>query len=436
MQTGSVSRAQLTTGLVRDSPDTRYKSPLQNREFASVSPRSPADWTNSPNGKSGNIKERVRAATTLSFSPNGRYLAVGETGWKPRVLVFSLDDKAPHDVPMAVIMEHKFGVQAVAFSSDSKYLASMGTVNDGFLHIWSIDERSGATTLVASNRCTNALKQMAWIGQCLITVGLRFVKIWRPAEPSPGTPEQKLGRPLIPLAGRNALLGDLIEATFTCVVPTSEDMAIVCTDGGDICVLNDTERNQKLTRVANVHFGITSACLSQNTHLLVTGLDGSVISLLLSDLQDASTPISVPPSSHNPGKSSPTRTTHCIAIGAVAENVVTIDNHHGIQLRRLPRSLEDEDNIDETIHDVPAHSDAVLGVRVLPMPNDSGASFLTWSAGGTVIFWSSKCVMTATLQVPMSQSVDVYDIANELKTVTSSPSTSHTISGDRYGVLR
>ncbi|KAL1305160.1 hypothetical protein AAFC00_002084 [Neodothiora populina] len=431
----STSRTLLYTNSVgRDSPDARYKSPLQTRDYgASHSPRS--DWAESPSSKQGNVKERVKAATTLSFSFNGKYIAVGETGYKPRVLIFSLDERAPHDVPAATITEHTFGVQAVSFSPDSKYLASLGAVNDGFLYIWSIDERSGAASLVASNRCTNVIKQMAWIGSNLVTVGLRFVKVWRPQETSPGseaTPDQKFRGPK-PLVGRNAVLGDLQEATFTCVVPFAEDKAIVCSDGGDVCILDDSERSQRLTRVAIMGFSVTAACLDGPTRLLVTGSDGTMKALDMTGLQNAAVPAGTPSGSSTPTKSTSINSTHFVAIGAVADIAITVDNHHGVQLRRSP-GVNDEE-ISPAFYAVPAHADAVLGVRALPMPNKSDAAFLTWSAGGTVIYWTSDCEMAASLKIPMSQSVDVYNVTNELKSVTSA-SSSLTISGDRYGMLR
>lgn len=434
------TRSAFPNSIARDSP-SGIKGSLQSREARpSHSPRG-VEWSDSPTSQQGSAKERVKAATTLSFSQNGKYIAIGETGYKPRVLIFSLDDKAPQDVPVAVIPEHTFGVQAVAFSQDSKYLASFGATNDGFLYVWNIDERTGAASLLGSNKCTNVVRQMAWIGQNLITAGVRFVKVWRPNElPASlsGTSDQKFAftRGHRPLAGRNAVLGDLIEATFTCAVPFSEEKAIICTDGGDICLLDDSDKNQKLTRVANVNFSITAACLDSISRLLVTGSDGSIKAFDIGELENACLPASTPPGSFTPGKGTSTPTTHFVAIGAVAGLAVTVDNKHGIQLRHLPGLDDEEQTTKEAIRELPAHSDAVLGVRALPMPNHSNAAFLTWSAGGTVIFWSTSCRMKATIKVPMSQSVDMYNIANELKTVTACSSVPKTISGDRYGMLR
>jgi hypothetical protein len=84
----------------------------------------------SPGGKTWTARERIKAATCLSFSPDGKWLAVGETGYNPRVLIFSMSKDVPSDVPVAAMSEHTFGVRDVAFSPDSKYLASIGTANE------------------------------------------------------------------------------------------------------------------------------------------------------------------------------------------------------------------------------------------------------------------------------------------------------------------
>jgi hypothetical protein len=47
---------------------------------AGITPYSPggADWSDSPGGRTWSARERVKAATCVSFSPDGKYLAVGE----------------------------------------------------------------------------------------------------------------------------------------------------------------------------------------------------------------------------------------------------------------------------------------------------------------------------------------------------------------------
>ncbi|KAI4716587.1 WD40 repeat-like protein [Aureobasidium sp. EXF-10727] len=427
-----LQRPSLPQAIAASPADPRLRSPLP--------PTDRSEWNDSSAGnKSSAVRERVKAATAVSFSPNGRFLAVGETGYKPRVLVFSLADKSFADSPVSSICEHTFGVQSVSFGPDSRYLASLGTVNDGFLYIWSIDERGGTPTLVASNKCTTNVRHMAWMGCSLVTVGLRFIKVWRPNDlPASVNENSERGYGLYnrqhkPLAGRNTLLGDLLDATFTCVASFSDTKAIVCTDGGDVCILDDEDKAQRLIRVANVDFSITAACLGPNNKIIITGLDGSIEALDLDQLSRSFIPPNTPPGSKTSAKHS---NFGYVAVGSVGNAIVTVDNSHGIQLRQVSPKSRDDDPNHAVIQKLPAHSDAVLGVRAVTAPNEQDIAFITWSANGTVIFWSSECEAKSMICVSMDQYVDMYNVINELKTVVTFSDVSHAISGDKYGVLR
>jgi WD40 repeat protein len=164
-------------------PSTTPTTPIniandsRNRSIASLrqstigySPTTPtnsrSEWSDSPLSKTWTSRERIKAATCLSISSDGRFLAVGETGYTPRVLIFSLQESS--DVPLVILNEHTFGVTAVSFSPDQRYLATLGSPNDGFLYIWSISP-NGAARLHSSNKCTSFIKGMAWMGNSLIT---------------------------------------------------------------------------------------------------------------------------------------------------------------------------------------------------------------------------------------------------------------------------
>lgn len=237
----SVTRPSAANGPSTPSAVTqemRSRLGQRTREGSPFTGAAPTDSTESPGMSSGHAKDRVKAATAVALSSSGKWLAVGETGYKPRVLVFPITDKTSTDSPSAIISEHSFGVQAVAFDRQGTLLATLGTINDGFLFIWELDRKLGSTTLLASNKCTTLVKQMAWMGRNLVTVGVRFIKVWRPDEVTPSSGVDKdqahgLSHPgFKPLAGRNTLLGDMIEVTFTAIVALSDDRAVICSDAG------------------------------------------------------------------------------------------------------------------------------------------------------------------------------------------------------------
>jgi WD40 repeat protein len=91
-----------------------------------------------------------------------------QTGVEPRVLIFSLQNGSS-DIPLAILNGHCFGVSAIAFSPDGKYLASLGLPQDGFLYVWSINQRTGAAKLHSSGKCITNIRQMLWLRNSVIT---------------------------------------------------------------------------------------------------------------------------------------------------------------------------------------------------------------------------------------------------------------------------
>ncbi|KAJ1959472.1 hypothetical protein IWQ62_004598, partial [Dispira parvispora] len=146
-----------------------------------------------------------KPVSCLAFSADGQYLAVGETGPRPRVLVWDWEQQNL----LAELESHRFGVVAVIFSPDSRYLVTVGRPHDGFLHVWDWARE----IRVASNRITTRVCNIAYApdGSFFVTVGVRHVKFWylRPIPDSDRAVET-----IDVLEGRAGLLGQWRNSTF------------------------------------------------------------------------------------------------------------------------------------------------------------------------------------------------------------------------------
>ncbi|KAK3061439.1 hypothetical protein LTS18_006276, partial [Coniosporium uncinatum] len=397
------------------------------------------EWTDSPNGKSWSARERVKAATCVSFSPDGKFLAVGETGYRPRVLIFSTARDSPGDAPLTCLSDHTFGVRCVAFSPDSRYLASLGSSNDGFLYVWSVNRKTGAATLLATNKCSSNITRMAWVGSNLVTTGTRHVKVWRldtgkEAGSSPcseaETPRGARSPSNRTLFGRNCLLGPLLETTLTTIVPIGPTKAIICSEKGDICLLDHTEGNQRFERIMRVEFSITASAVDEHGNLILASFDGSTWEIALEGILETT----IEWTGQRSLAMSCKPPYHIIALSPFLGHIVTAESHGGIRLHSVDPSVELENSRMDTAV-LPSHGGAVQGVRPLRSLRDPAVLFMTWSARGSILFWGESGTCRGQVQVELEQ-LDYDGAVNELKVVRAVPQIDSVVTGDKYGVLQ
>ncbi|KAI1344068.1 WD domain-containing protein [Xylariaceae sp. FL0016] len=407
----------------------------RNRVSLRESPYASPDWSDS-HGKTWTSRERIKAATCLALSKEGRFLAVGETGYAPRVLIYSLEDRSS-DIPLVSISEHAFGVKAVAWSSDSKYLASLGSANDGFLYVWRIDPKTGAAKLFQQNRCTSYIRGMIWMGHSLITLGVRHVKIWRVDETQATSPlKQKfigdLSSPAQPqktLPGRNVLLGKMIEATFSCAAAIDDTKAIICSETGDICLFDDSGKQTKLTHVFESGF-VTTCVAIHNGTAYIGGKSGGFAAIELASFTKAN-----PQCLRATSESSPYA--GLFALGFLRDNMVTVDVKRSIHIWILDHAPSVEANDLDSIP-IPGHQDAILGVESMPRPNASSADFYSWSGSGHVILWGIDGNIKSTIQVPIEESdyEEESGLINQMSAIKITTGGKFLIAGDKLGFVK
>jgi WD40 repeat protein len=420
------------------APSTPTSTPKANdsRNRVALGVRdSPYDWSESPTSRTWTSRERIKAATCLSLSRDGRFLAVGETGYAPRVLIFSLEDNSS-DTPLVSISEHAYGVKAVAWSADTRWLASLGAANDGFLYLWKIDPRTGAAKLHQQNRCTSNIRGMVWVGNNLVTLGVRHVKVWKVDEEPSTSPVKskfvaeasstpKASRKALP--GRNVLLGPLLEATFTCATVVDDNRIIICSEGGDVCIVDDDGKQMKLVSCINVDFAITSITIRHAT-VYIGGKAGHFATLSARAILDC-LPDCVLSRSHSPAGLS--------AMGFLIENLVTIDSKHSIDIWSS-NYLPGQSEVDDSHIQIPGHGEQILGIQALPKPNRQNASFVTWSGAGRVIFWDMDGRIKSSFEVPLEQMgpETEMDATNQLNVIRVTKGGKLLVAGDRLGVLK
>lgn len=396
------------------------------------------DCGDSPSNKTWTSRERIKAATCVSLSRDGRFLATGETGYAPRVLIFSLKDSSS-DRPLVSISEHGFGVRAVAWSQDGKYLASLGTANDGFLFIWKIDTRTGSARLFQQNRCTSYVAGMIWLGSNLITFGTRHVKYWKVVDETqrPPSPAKRLlstlSLDIIPqpaqktLPGRNVLLGSLLEASFTCAVSLDESHALLCSDGGDVCLLDDATGQMKLTRVTELGFAV-ACCALRSQWAIVGGKDGQLVNLSVEDMMSGASEATM---------TNETGSVALAAMGLVQDQLVTIDTDRSIDIWRAGTYPVSSSEASAHIR-LPGQNDSVLGIQPLLERGDTMPAFFTWSGTGKVLLWDLNGRIQESFEIIVDDIYTGNDLepSNQLCVVRADEKGKIFAAGDRVGVLR
>ena len=448
-----------TTG---GTPERRKRPPLPIRSagFSVASTGSPRrEWNEESSSKPWTAKDKVKATTSISLSSDGRFLAVGETGYCPRVLIFATDNDSMVEVPLSIITDHSFGVRAVAFSPDSRFLATLGDPNDGFLFVWTFDAKTGAVKLHSTNKCTANIYHMTWCGDSLITVGTRHVKVWRVPErlrTSPTKPRgPRLGSESLAspspqaLLGRNCLLGSLADATFTCVTAISSNEAVVCTDRGHVCLIGGADNAQEIKVSRQLSFGIYAVTAKSSTgKVLCAGVNQSLESEDCETIRCLARPARWPSSAHQSPASHTTsqnslspygshfriarpRRHFITALGWLAKHVVSIDSNFKITVL-----AENKDKELASIKTLQSHHGPVQGLGVLS-GNSSLGSFFTWSPNGKLNFWDGEGRLQHSTAVEVENVHDEDDgVANELKVVQAFENADFFVCGDRLGVVK
>jgi WD40 repeat protein len=124
----------------------------------------------------------VRPFQSASFSLDGQYLAAGESAFsKPEITIWGIiyqgdTKKVEKYNALKFLKGHKFGIEALKFSPDSKYLVSLGDQNDKGLFVWDWKEEKK----VCQNKLSKPVLALAFSPNqdFFVTGGYQHLKYW------------------------------------------------------------------------------------------------------------------------------------------------------------------------------------------------------------------------------------------------------------------
>ncbi|CAK9154468.1 unnamed protein product [Ilex paraguariensis] len=111
----------------------------------------------------------------VAVSQDGNFIAAGESGPQPAVLVWDFATAAI----VSELRGHQYGVACMAFSPDGKHLASVGFAHDGYLCLWHWQSGMLVTKLKACSSCSSiASVSFSSDAEFILTAGRKHLKFW------------------------------------------------------------------------------------------------------------------------------------------------------------------------------------------------------------------------------------------------------------------
>ena len=212
------------------------------------------------------------AISCLSVSSDEAYLAVGERGHNPRLVVFELSTGRE----LASLEMHKHGIGCAAFSPNGQFLVSASFKVDKQLCIW--DWKSG--NCLSSQKISNKVNSISFdiSGSYFVTCGDKHLKWWHMQLNAASKFESVQGAP----AG---ILDTHSQSNFVDMVilpqHLGENNVFVITSGGMLCMFSSVSR----TMIKWVQIEVSSSyCLSFHS----TGVDKLAIEYLFVGCENGS----------------------------------------------------------------------------------------------------------------------------------------------------
>uniref|UniRef100_G3PG79 Mitogen-activated protein kinase binding protein 1 n=1 Tax=Gasterosteus aculeatus TaxID=69293 RepID=G3PG79_GASAC len=421
------------------------------------------------------INTSRKTITSLSFSPDGKYLVTGESGHLPAVRLWDVEERRQ----VAELHEHKYGVSCVAFSPNSKFIVSVGNQHDMMVTVWVWKK----DVVVAANKVSSKVTGVSFSedSSYFVTAGNRHVKFWYLDH----CLASKASAP-VPLLGRSGLLGELRNNFFcdvACGRGSTSDSTFCITSSGLLCEFNGERMLDKwvdLRRRVDLVQTSAAQSLSLSEDTIFCGCaDGTVRAFSSADLHFACTlPRPHPLGTDVAAVTEPGHLFSAKACGRYPDVVaVTFDpvsqwlscvyDDHSLYVW----DVSDVNRVGK-VHSALFHAASVGDLEMFPdVPGESGLStgaFLSCSADNTIRLWRSDDRTRAPFRSRNILSSDLLNIIyvdgntgalqdpecwtnmnadkqgdgqtaesrTGIRTICVSPDGRHLASGDRSGTLR
>ncbi|KAL8654417.1 MAG: hypothetical protein Q9210_001511 [Variospora velana] len=244
-------------------------------------------------------------------------------------------------------------------------------------------------------------------------------------------------------AGRNCLLGPLKDATFTCVTAISDDRAILGTQDGLVCLLDDVNGTQRLYQVSQKNYFITCVTVDHSSGTVWlggNGLEAEALPLdVLLSMEDPSAGFQEQNKLSIRSEHKKEDSARNLAICCVDNRIVAVDSDRTLRIYEVASTSSAPSDVPtvSAVQRLPAPASPILGVIVLSKPNKILSDFLTYSTRGDIYHWlwdgSCSCQSLVQLDHPLALGSQG---CNELRVVRAASMKSVLLAGDKAGLVR
>ncbi|KAH9672782.1 transducin/WD40 repeat-like superfamily protein [Citrus sinensis] len=176
----------------------------------------------------------------LAMSRDGRYVAAGESGPQPAVLVWDCANLAF----ISELKGHLYGVECIAFSPDGEHLVTVG----GYIYLWNWRSAMLVMKLKANSSCS-AITSACFSSDAkfIVTAGKKHLKFWTIGSSATARTRLNKGTESLTLHAKPVNLGIQKESYFVSVISAT------WTDNG---VVNQEQAGESFTIYALTDAGI------------------------------------------------------------------------------------------------------------------------------------------------------------------------------------